>query len=254
MKFHYIILESRYNDVMSYTYTAPAIAVERSADRKLSTDKTVSATWASQGSCPANCSFYLSGCYAETGHAGITTKRLNMAQSIGMFTPEQIARFEADAVNRLKGKYDLRGHVVGDCKTVEAARIVSEAYNAYIKRSGKRVWTYTHALDVPRSVWGDVSILRSCESVEQLQVEHDRGYACSLVVPTKHESHRPVNLGNGFTGIPCPYQVKKTESCKACGLCMQDKHLHRRKLVILFAPDSGTDKKIKKALQVLPMA
>ena len=35
------------------------------------------------------------------------------------FTPEQIARFEADAVNRLKGKYDLRGHVVGDCKLLQ---------------------------------------------------------------------------------------------------------------------------------------
>ena len=231
----------------------PAFAVERSGDRKLSTDRTVSATWVSQGSCPDTCSLKNAGCYAETGKSNIHTKRLNEAHALGNFTPEQIAEFEAKAIRRLKGKYDLRAHIVGDCKTVKSAKIVADALNEYKQRSGKRVWTYTHALHVPRNVWGDVSILRSCENQNELLHEHNRGYACALVVPEPHVSHKPVKLKDGFTGIPCPFQVKKTASCKDCGLCMNDKHLHAKKLVIMFAPDHGTGKKVRKALQILPV-
>lgn len=231
----------------------PAFAVERSGDRKLSVDRTISATWVSQGSCPDSCSFKGSGCYAETGRSAIHTRRLNNAQAEGNYTPEEIAEYEAKAIRGLSGKFDLRAHIVGDCKTVKAAKIVADALNEYKVRSGKRVWTYTHAENVPREVWGDISILRSCESVSELNREHNRGYACALVVPEAHESHKPVKLEGGFTGIPCPYQVKKTASCKDCGLCLNDKHLRAKKLVILFAPDHGTSKRVKTALKVLPV-
>lgn len=236
----------------------PVIAVQRSGDTKLSTDRTVSATWVSQGSCHDSCVFKGKGCYAETGRARMHTMRLNSIDD-NQYTPEELAELEAQAILALKPRYDLRPHIVGDCKTVKSAKIVADACMIYKKKSGKRVWTYTHAPDIPREVWQDISILRSVESESQLQFEHDRGYACAMVITNPHKDHKPVKLQNGFTGIPCPHQTGKTPSCKDCGLCMSDKHLHKNKLVILFAPDRGTSEKIKhsiesKSFKKLPMA
>jgi hypothetical protein len=235
----------------------PAIAVQRSGDLKLSTDRTVSATWVSQGSCHDECPFKGKGCYAETGRSRMHTMRLNEADQ-GQYTPEQLAQFEADAIDSLKPIYDLRLHIVGDCRTPESARIVSKAGMRYKKRSGKDVWTFTHAPNIDRAIWGDISILRSVESESQLQFEHDRGYACAMVISEPHIDHKPVKLQDGFKGIPCPQQTGKSKSCKDCRLCMNDKHLHDNKLVILFAPDRGTKDKIansiaNKKITKLPM-
>lgn len=231
----------------------PAIGVEKSGDLKLSTDRSVSATWVSQGSCPDYCSLKGSGCYAENGRSAIHTSRLNLAQAKGQFTPEQLARFEAQAIDNLSGKNPLRLHIVGDSRTRKSVRIVRTAAERYKARFNQPVWTFTHAINIPRELWGSVSVLRSCENFNQVKTAHAEGYASALVITEKHESHKPVQLGDGFRGIPCPQQVKKSDSCKSCKLCWNDKHLHQNKLVILFAPDRGTDKKLKSALKVLPM-
>jgi len=232
---------------------SPAIGVEKSGDRKLSTNRSVSATWLSQGSCPGDCPFKDAGCYAQTGRSAIHTSKLNKAHELGKFTPEQLAKFEAEAIDKLSGRNPLRLHIVGDSRTRKAVRIIRKATDRYFAKFQQPIWTFTHAHNIPRELWGNVSVLRSCENFQQVVNAHNAGYASAMVIPTKHKSHKPVDLGQGFRGIPCPHQTKKAESCKDCKLCMNDKHLHENKLVILFAPDRGTDKKLAKAIKILPM-
>jgi len=236
---------------MQVTTPSPAIAVERSADRKLSLDESVSATWVAQGSCPKTCPFMGNGCYTEQGRPNLVRRRLNLAHSLANYTPEQLARFEADAIATLRGKFPLRLHILGDARTRKAARIIATAANKYRKTYNKPVWTYTHAHNVPREIWGDVSILRSCENMEQVKQGHTEGYACALVRNNSHESHRVYDLGDGYKGVPCPQQTGKAESCVKCQLCWKDKTLHAKKMVIVFSPDRGTHKKLAKTL---PMA
>ena len=233
---------------MATTTILPVIGVERSQDRKLSTDSRVSATWVAQASCPDSCPFKNSGCYAETGRSGIHTRRLNAAESAGDYNALDLAKLEAAAIRGLSGKNDLRLHVVGDCKTRAAARTVAAAAAEYAGKHGKRVWTYTHATNVPRSDWGSISILRSCQTMAEVKTAHARGWATALVVPNKHNGPKVVDLGDGFKGVPCPYQTGKTKSCVDCGLCLNDNKLRANKLVVLFAPDSGTNESIKQAL------
>ena len=236
---------------METTTPMPAIAVERSADRKLSLDSSVSATWVTQGSCPSSCPFMGNGCYTETGKPNLVRQRLNLAHSLGKYSPEQLARFEAHAVDSLSGKRPLRLHILGDSRTRKSARIMATAAKRYKAKHNQPVWTFTHAHNVPRNVWGIVSVLRSCETMEQVIKAHADGYASAMVRSTPHESHRSYDLGNGFKGIPCPQQTGKAESCVKCQLCMKDNVLHRNKSVIVFAPDRSTHKKLAK---VLPMA
>ena len=54
----------------------------------------VSVTYAAQGSCPDDCVFKGSGCYAETGPTGIITNRLN--KQSGDADPVAIATEEAE--------------------------------------------------------------------------------------------------------------------------------------------------------------
>ncbi len=55
--------------------------IQRSGNRKLGH---MAVTYVSQDSCPGDCPFRGSGCYAEQHFAGITTRRLNRA---GRFSP-----------------------------------------------------------------------------------------------------------------------------------------------------------------------
>lgn len=231
----------------------PAIAVERSEDRKLSLNAGVSATWVTQGSCPSSCPFMGNGCYTETGKPNLVRRRLNHAHSIGKYSPEKLARFEAYAIDKLTGKRPLRLHILGDSRTRKSTRILATAAKKYKSKHNQPVWTFTHAHNVPRTDWGIVSVLRSCENLEQVIKAHADGFASAMVRNTPHESHKAYDLGNGFKGVPCPQQTGKSESCVTCGLCMNDSKLHQAKRVIVFAPDRGTHKRIANALQVLPV-
>lgn len=226
------------------------IAVERSQDSKLSIGKKCSATWISQASCPTSCPFFQTdgkdgGCYANHGRAGMITRRLNASLETD---PTAIAEAEAAAIDALPGKYDLRLHVVGDCKTAWSAEIVSGAAQRYVARSGKRVWTYTHAWkDVPRSSWGATSVLASCQTLGEVKEAHAQGWAPALVV-SKFEKDTVYPLGDGFKLLPCCQQTGKADSCVNCGACMIAEKLYAAKIVIGFHAH-GNVKAVSQALQ-----
>jgi len=224
-----------------------ATAVYRASNRKLSVNREVSATYTSQISCHPGCPWRGSGCYAEQGLTAFTTNRLNRAAVNLEVTPRDVAIAEASAIDNLRGTLPLRLHVVGDCPDAETSGIVAQAAERYRTRTGAPVWTYTHTPDVPRQVWGSVSILRSCDTPDQIPGEHERGYACALVVPDKFTNNRLVDCGGGFRGIPCPQQTGTKPDCVSCRLCWRDGYLHSNRLVILFQPDGRTEGKIRDA-------
>jgi hypothetical protein len=178
---------------------------------------------------------------------------LNLAHSIGKYSPEQLARFEAYAIDTLTGKNPLRLHILGDSRTRKSTRILATAAKRYKAKYNQPVWTFTHAHNVPRKLWGIVSVLRSCETMEQVKQAHADGYASAMVRETPHTSARAYDLGDGFKGVPCPQQTGKAESCAKCQLCMKDSSLHKGKMVIVFAPDRNTNKRISTALKQLPV-
>jgi hypothetical protein len=193
----------------------------------------VSATYAAQQSCPEDCIFYHAGCFAENGQiGGFITKRLNRNLPDDI-TPEQIAQEEAAAIDRLSGERDLRLHVVGDSKTTAGTRMIANAARRYIARGGRRVWSYTHAWRrVPRSAWGPVSVLASCETGEEVLTARSRGYASAIVVD-QHETDKLHRLGP-INVLPCPQETRGV-TCARCQLCMDDGRLRDLNITIAFA-------------------
>lgn len=216
------------------------IAVEKSSNRKIGD---VSTTYVSQVSCPNTCPWINSGCYAESGMVGIYTRRLNKAD----ITDIQAANNEATAIRNLSGKKNLRLHIVGDCKTNEAAKIVSEACDTYTSKHDNSVWTYTHAAaNVDRTSWGSVSVLASVESITAAKEMMNRGYAAAIVVD-QHKDTKAYKIDN-ITVIPCPEQTGKSANCASCKLCWNDKRLLNNKSIIAFAAHSQGVKKIQEKL------
>ena len=229
----------------------PAIAVETSNNAKLGA---VSATYASQASCPTDCPWYGRGCYAEQGYAAHTTRRLNRSEAKNDAT---IARAEADAIGTLTGDRLLRLHVVGDSRTNRAARIVAAAARAYARKGnqpakGKKVWTYTHAhRKVKRASWGDaVSVLASVETIKGAVDAMSRGYAAAIVVQ-KFEQEAAYDV-NGVTLLPCPNQTKGV-TCRDCGLCRDDDRLREQRIVIAFEAHGSRQNTVRKTLMSLPV-
>jgi hypothetical protein len=213
----------------------------------------VSATYASQSSCPSSCPFRRRGCYAEYGPLGMTTTRLNAS---GEEDPEAIARQEAFAIDRLTGDHPLRLHVVGDCLSAGAARILAAAVARYRKRGPFRrknhVWTYTHAWrKVARKAWGEVSVLASVENAADAAVAHRKGYAVAVVVP-EFPTERAFPLeGTSLHVIPCPWQTRGVQ-CRDCRLCWDDQRLHKSGLCIGFTPHGQGKKAIAQTMKENP--
>ena len=241
-----------------------ATAVENSKDSKLGG---MSATYVSQRSCPPDCALLqrvvVDGeeqrppCYALYGQTFWTTNRINkQADALGS-TSLQLAETEAEAIDTLSGRNRLRLHVVGDCVNDQNAQIVSDSAMRFSDRyvqyhpdaePGDGIHGYTHAHDrVNRASWGTVSILASCETLDQAKAAIKRGYAAAIVVPEKHKSAKAYKVGD-VTIIPCPEQTKASASCMTCKLCFDDKALLARRALIAFAPDSTTAPRVKQAL------
>lgn len=228
----------------------PAIAVETSSNGKLGP---VSATYASQSSCPSSCPWIGKGCYAETGLVGHQTRRLNRSEERNAY---RIARAEARAIDTLTGDRLLRLHVVGDCRTDAAARQLGQAARRYeargmLPRSGRKVWTYTHAWrDVDRASWGEsVSVLASVETPADALEAMGRGYAASIVVGAfEHTTAYP--LTEELTLIPCPNQLRGI-TCRDCGLCRDDARLRERGLVIAFEAHGQRARSVRQTLMNL---
>ena len=204
-----------------------AIAVQVSKNRKTGP---VATTYAGQRSCPSSCPFMGKGCYAEKGRMGIHTRRLNSAPKI---SKRAMAQAEADAIDAMRpvAGLPIRLHVVGDCATPEAARIVSAAAERYTERGGGPAWTYTHAhAKVPRQSWGKVSVLASVHSPADGLLALSRGYAPAVVVedfPARSWTE------SGVRWVACPEQVKGTQ-CVDCKLCMKADTLRDKGVGIAF--------------------
>jgi hypothetical protein len=231
--------------------TGPALAKETTDNLKLGP---VSATYASQTSCPRSCPWLGAGCYAESGNVAWTTRRLNGSRQRG---PLAVARAEAKAIDRLTGDRLLRLHVVGDCRTNAAARVVGEACKRYgrrgmLPRGGRKCWTYTHAWrTVARESWGTaVSVLASVETARDARAAMAAGYAAALVV-IEHERESAYQI-DGVTVVPCPEQTRGVQ-CRDCGLCRDDERLRAAGLVIGFAAHGSRAAAVRGRLIGLPM-
>lgn len=231
---------------------ALAIAVPRSSNEKIGDCAT---TYAAQASCPRSCVFFNGGgCYAENGRIFTsTTGPLNETAERLKATPVDVARTEATAIGLLPVfacmDRPLRLHTVGDCRTDEAARIVADAAAEYRRRGGGPVWTYTHAWRiVDRESWGDVSVLASCETPEQIELARGRGYATAIVV--EEFASRRRHFAGGAAILPCPAQTTDRVTCSSCRLCMDDAGLRERGYSIGFAVH-GTALSVKKATESL---
>ena len=249
------------------------------------------ASLAAQSSCPDGkntpyrCPLYNNGCYAEDPQGGktiFTTKILNEAADLkshnstgSTASPEEVAEDEAEAIRlavplwkKLRVNNWFRLHVVGDAVTSKCASIISEAADLCVASSPagtKNIWNYTHAWrTVPRSSWSsNISVLASCDKIEDLPKAHSKGYACAIVMPkaTMEEMGKGQNkefgnwfmLPNGFKAIPCPYEIGKIvgspgKQCIDCKYCMREDSLYKNKGVIVFAAHTTKAEKAAKEL------
>lgn len=218
-----------------------ANAVELSQNAKLGG---MSTTYAGIQSCPNTCPFKTSGaCYAQSGPVGIQWRK-TWSDHV---TQLETARAEAKEIRGLTGEHDLRLHTAGDCSTPEAARIVADAAELHMRKHGKAAFTYTHAWrTVPRSAWGEVSVLASCETPDEIEAAKARGYATAMVVQSYDKT--TVYQKDGVKILPCPEMTGKADSCKTCRLCMRDDKLKAADITIAFAAH-GPTKKMKAALE-----
>ena len=208
------------------------IVVEKSGDSKTGP---MSVTHAPQLSCPTDCAFY-----PDTVEDVLGTDREELA-----FT---IARAEADGIDKLSGKRNLRVHVVGDCQTIESAMIVGSAMVRYEKRSGKRAYTYTHAWrNVHYSAWQGARVIASCETPQDIYIaRNELGYPSAEFTYMEHES-RKVHIRDGVKVLPCPNQYNKEVTCDKCMACANIEMLMEKNLVIGIA-GHGAIKKLRKQL------
>ena len=96
----------------------------------------VAVTYAPIQSCPTSCRFLNNGCYAQTGNCAWTTRKLSSAsKSKEVYRPKNIALEEYKGILELPGDKPLRLHISGDCRTAEAARILSSAAKIYRQKN-----------------------------------------------------------------------------------------------------------------------
>jgi hypothetical protein len=187
------------------------------------------------------------GCYAQLDFCGIHLKKINQAAKEHKKTrPRDIARIEAREIRKLSGKLPLRLHVVGDCRTSEAAKIVSVAAGEHTKKYNQPVWNYTHAWrTVPREAWGDVSVLASCETPEECLEAMDRGYAAQICTPEYVTKRTKIY---DFTIIPCKNNLTGIQ-CVECRICMHDKRLLARREVLNIGAHGTKANEVKATIQ-----
>lgn len=213
---------------------ASAFAVAMSGNQKLGKSAT---TYGHKLSCPDSCPWKNNGCYGETGPVDWHIRRLLEPKTV-----REVAVDEAIAIINLPGKLPLRLHTYGDCKTNEAARIVSEAAAIYTEKQNQPVWTYTHGwkdalgrLRVQRASWGKVSVLASCETGAEVKKAQDAGYATAMVVPEFPNGHK-VFERDGIEVLPCLEMSGLAADCASCKVCFDDQSLLAKGLTIGFAP------------------
>lgn len=227
----------------------------------------VASTYASiEVTCPSYCVFKGNGCYAEGGFVGLKnaafatkghTYDAALEETTHILKFIGTAKVPQDGGRDGKHGRDLRLHVSGDATTWDAAKLLAHAAKEWRKSGGGSVWTYTHAWRwVDRRAWGDISVLASCETPDDIHNARNAGYATALTV----RSHRgatkayssPWPMLEGKI-IPCPAETKPGVTCVSCRLCFDDKKLRAMKATIAFEVhgDGPTQKKAKRMLPII---
>ncbi|MGD9749401.1 MAG: hypothetical protein AB7W59_00235 [Acidimicrobiia bacterium] len=215
-----------------------------------------------QVSCDDACTFKAGGCYAIGGVTGKLVASLDV-EARGM-TPLALARAEAAAIDAIhpegipqdggrdgfQGR-DLRLHVAGDARTRAAVRVLAAAAERWMARGGGRVWTYTHSWRrIPRSEWGVIQVLASCEHPRETALARRQGYAVALVVRSFNGRRAYAVDGMEERLVPCPAETAGT-TCVACRLCLDADGLHARGRAIGFAVHGRDAGKAKRRLPLL---
>lgn len=268
-------------------------------------------TSAAQQSCPNGknnvyrCPFIEGkGCYAEQANQGVWTNILNTTAAAAEADSLEIAKAEAAAIEKLAAYLNtyengpsklLRIHIVGDAVTADSARVIAEAAKPFVRRNAEiatlfsrnqegrlignggrgdsKVWAYTHGWrTVPREAWGEVSVLASCETQEDMEEAYAKGYALAAVVKKYENEHlwksgeeqrwKAYPSGN-FIILPCPNEAGspskldpdtgksvegKKPQCFECGLCLKEKMLREKRMVIAFETHGSSTKVINEVL------
>lgn len=237
--------------VRSEEYIHPR--TQRVFQRPHATPPFCSSTYVSiRATCPSSCPMRDAGCYAQSGFTARGIELLDRAAD-GL-TGLQVIEGEARAIRaafgggriprdgartadgRRRGR-DLRLHVAGDVpdEGVESAvTALASAARQWRIRGGGTVWTYTHQWRrVPRSAWGAVRVLASCDRPEEIEQARARGYSAALVVAEFPGPRAFAIPGIRGRVVPCPAQTRGV-TCVECRLCL-DHDLLKLDIVIGFA-------------------
>jgi hypothetical protein len=203
--------------------------------------------------CNKSCALKSEGCYAQVGYCGFINSKLE-DQYIGA-SALQIAR---EIAIQIDTSYDvvpkdknLRLFVAGDSRTVAGTKLINSAIKRWKKRGGNIVWAYTHSWqNISRDRWDQVSILASIDSIDQVILAREKGYAPAIVV-SEHKSNKAYLLdGSDVKWIPCPAQTRDV-ACLDCKLCFNADRLFENNFGIAFAAHGVQKNKIKKRLDVI---
>jgi NTP pyrophosphatase (non-canonical NTP hydrolase) len=228
--------------------TKLAIAVQDSKNSKVGN---VAVTYATTASCPKTCRFLDKGCYAQGGHCAFTTNRLDReASKRKRLRPIDIARAEAKEIDKLPANKPLRLHIVGDCRTAGAAEVLAEAAFKYKNRSNlinpPPVWTYTHSWKtIPRLAWEKISVLASCETMEEAEQARARGYTPAMV---RYKPFKGTISYKGWNLIACR-EMSEGITCDKCRICMNLGNWATTKSIVCFFPHGNRAKQVEEILK-----
>jgi NTP pyrophosphatase (non-canonical NTP hydrolase) len=228
--------------------TKLAIAVQDSKNSKVGN---VAVTYATTASCPKTCRFLDKGCYAQGGHCAFTTNRLDReASKKKRLRPIDIARAEAKEIDKLPANKPLRLHIVGDCRTTGAAEVLAEAAKRYKNRSSLAkftpVWTYTHSWKtIPKSAWGWIYVLASCETIEEAEQAYNRGYTPAMI---RYKPFSGIISYKGWNLIACR-EMTEGITCDKCRICMSTRTWATTKSIVCFFPHGNRAKQVEEILK-----
>lgn len=207
--------------------------------------------------CPDSCRFKAGACYVKAGFTRTANLILEEA-AIGL-GPDAVIRAEVELIDKAFGRHrrvpqdggrhgrsgrDLRLHIGGDTTSISATLALATAAMRYQARGGGAVWTYTHRWrEIPRFVWGPISVLASIETVRDGNMARARGYVPALTL-AKFPSRRAFRAGDMVDKvIPCPAETG-TRTCVECRLCLDVGALRRREQAIGFELHGGEMSKV----------
>lgn len=243
---------------------ALATALDRTTDNKLGN---VAATQTSQLTCPDTCPFkpvfdhengriIPKGCYFNDGKAMVSSLRLWHTDPYA--TADAIYDELVEKVDRLDGRRHIRYQIGGDWTDDENVKKVAAAHDRYSAKHGMRGWTYSHhTKNLDRASFGNISVLASCETPDEVRDANVRGYAAAIVVEEFPNGAKAFDL-DGVTAVPCPNQINKRIKCSDCMLCSKDKVLLERGLTVAFRAHGREADQVREAVakknRVIPLA